>query len=103
MCNGTARSNVGTPRPFTTSGVCLTELYELSQDFMTSENGKYILFEVAPLLTTEADEVLRTELNEPILPIENGECKNLTTYRLPCGGISFLSLTMSKEHPQLKR
>lgn len=61
--------NVGTPRPFTTSGVPSPDgvIRTESGDFMTSENGKYILFEVAPLLTTEADEVLRTELNEPIL------------------------------------
>jgi hypothetical protein len=61
--------NVGTPRPFTTSGVPSPDGVIRTEDgrFMITENGDFLAFELPPYLTTEADEVLRTELNEPIL------------------------------------
>ena len=61
--------NVGTPRPFTTSGVPAPDgvLKTENGRFIITENGNYIEFELPPFLTTEADEVLRSELNEEIL------------------------------------
>ena len=61
--------NVGTPRPFTTSGVPAPDgvLKTENGRFIITENGNYIEFELPPFLTTEADEDLRTELKEAIL------------------------------------
>ena len=61
--------NVGTPRPFTTSGVPAPDgvLKTENGRFLITENGKFLEFEVSPFLSTEADEVLRTESNEAIL------------------------------------
>lgn len=61
--------NVGTPRPFTTSGVPSPDGVIRTEDgrFMITENGNFLAFDTPPFLSTEADEVLRTELNEAIL------------------------------------
>jgi hypothetical protein len=61
--------NVGTPRPFTTSGVPAPDgvLKTENGRFLITQNGNFLEFEVSPFLSTEADEVLRTELNEAIL------------------------------------
>lgn len=58
--------NVGAPRPLTSSGVPsapdLTLLTEAG-DFIFTEAGAYLRYDVPPLLTTEADENLNTEDN----------------------------------------